>query len=286
MYNSLLFFVKDAFETELEVIFTKSEFKKIQNKFSWEIGPEDFYVPTPDSLDKRDVGTLQLLQPDLFKAIDFSKYDIQFAVFNYYTSSNSEFEFTQAQKIPKPNPFGANLQIPKAGRPRWVDPRTGINYDWYSDEAVFKKSDTSARKEVVDYLSNCDRVRSIKSEFFKIADEQIMEDISSLSDFSKKYVRLINVYSKKTEALKFKVVNAEFFSSRLNTLIEPFNWDDPFFFGSYKIDEFIAAHICQTCKTINLEFDFTNYEYYLEVCSAKDFFYYYDDFVQNLTNSR
>ncbi len=286
MYNSLLFFVKNAFETELEVIFTKSEFKKIQNKFSWEIGPEDFYVPTSDSLEKKDIGTLQLLQPDLFNAINFSKYDIQFSVFHYYTNGNREFEFTLAQKMPKPIPFGENLQIPRAGRPRWVDPRTRINYDWYSDEGVFKKSDTSSSNDVVDYLSNFDHITSIKSELFKANEEQIIENSSLQSEFSEKYVRLINVYNKKTKALKFKVVNSDFFSSRLNELIKPFNWDDPYFFGSYKINEKIAAHICQTCKTINLNFNFTNYEYYLEACSAKDFIYPYDEFVQNVTNSR
>lgn len=282
MYNCVIIQNKEN-DTYLKFLFTKKEFQFIKNYFFWEIGPEGFIINSEDHFTGKQLKEFVKLFPYISE---------DYSIDDNYISFHSGIYFFQIKEYlnEKFYPFekGACNCIyaqltPINGRPRFT---FGDSYivEWFHEFGLYKKKsilDTSKTFFIHPFTRNYtfDKKEDYIPFIEKVKKEK--EKMENLKHDKNQFIRVINVYDKLTQELKYRIINEEFLSSGLDTVIKPFENDDVIFMRSYRIDEEIAAYIIRMFEKVP-DFNFERNEYYLETLAAKDFIYDYKDFADSI----
>lgn len=282
MYNSIILFKKHEFHG-IRLLFTKAEFNKMKNKFSWKIGPEGFVVQQKDYLNKKDLTTLKNeILTDFFEDFNIKDYQVQFSQGVYFFDRKEVYAsyFAPIHKGACPYMYGD--QIAPKTRPRQIHHNNSL--EWYQEYGLFKSKNLKTNeicfthpktgyplfKKENDYLNYL-----TKRESEMRTAKRKLKDLDS-------YIRLINVYSKEDKRLLYRIVFREFYTLGIMNMIEPYKGDDVYFFRSYKINKRIASYIYNNSDNLLINFNFDKYEYFMEVMRAEEFVYTYEEFVDGL----
>lgn len=283
--NSLIFFKENTFEPIAQIIWTLEEFDNIKSNFNWCIGPDGFVVNSEDTLSKDQRQIIFDIFPGVRDNLSIKEFDVVFSDTMHFFSLKKEWNerFFPFKEGP-PRIYGEQC-TPKNNRALICDSDSQYFLEWFHEFGLFKK--TKKSNEKITYF-----IHPI-TKFFMFRNEEEFERYKfefnkdrwmpkELIKDNQLFIRVINVYEINKKALMFRVVNEEFFSSGLHTMILPYENDIDLFFRSYKVTSDIAEYIEEYCDSIHLDFNFNKYEYYLEVLSADDFIYSFNDSIKNL----
>jgi hypothetical protein len=284
MYNSFIFFCKET-DKSIKFILRKDEFNEIKNNFNWIENVEKIIIPKEDYL-----TDIQLLK---FKSL-FKSISDDFKIEHYFISFNQGIYFTTPKKIfhDKFYPFEKNSScldiyqqiIPLNGRPSFT---LGNQYvlEWFYEYGIFLKRDIKHENKqwFIHPITNFYLFSEITQlDEFKLKLKSDMEKALLKSEDSDLFIRVINVYDSKTKKLKYRIVNEEFYTSGLDSIIKPFPGDEVYFFRSYKVTTQVASYIDEMFVNNLIDFDFNKNEYYLEVLSAENFLCSYKELSEGL----
>ncbi|HEX8561782.1 MAG TPA: hypothetical protein VF676_02270 [Flavobacterium sp.] len=271
-------------ESYIKILFNKDELDSIKNHFYWVPGPEGFVVNIEDHFTDGQLQILRDVCPSVYE--DFYKKNEKF----YFSDAAYFFSIQDCLELRsleiRPGAVKSDLYnavVPVDGRPAF-NLRETYKLCWYHEYGLFKLiDDLNSRSWFVDPK---------RHNFVAKNEEDIPQTLNRLNeemkllkrkdyDQNKKFIRVINVYSKETEDLKYRIINEESESSGLCYNVEPYPGDEAIFLRSYKVTQEMASYIADMYFA-PIEFDFNQNLYYLETLDADDFTYSYSDLIKNL----
>lgn len=285
MYNSIAFFNKNSFESNIQILLSKYEFDNIKNEFFWCIGPENFIINSEDSLSGEQLIAFEKIFSNLINDVNLKNYDIQFSRYIYFFTLKEELNKRFYPFKKGPIPISYDLICPNNGRPMILNNLETHYLEWYSEFGLFKSIDmNNENKNFFIHPITKKFMFKDEKEFeafrFEFDKDKLIPKV--LIENDQLFVRVINVYDKKDKTLIYRIINSEFFMSGLDSIIIPYEGDELLYFRSYRITNEISNYIGENFNEVKIDFNFDKYEYYLEVLKADDFVYSYNEFVKDL----
>lgn len=285
MYNSIVFFNKNSFESNIQILLSKYEFDNIKNDFFWCTGSESFIVNSEDSLSGIQLSIFKKIFPSLVNDIGFENFDIQFCSSICFFTLKEELNKRFYPFKKGPIPISYDLICPKNGRPMILN-NLGTHYlEWYSEFGLYRSIDLNneSKSFFIHPITKKFMFKNEKEfEAFRFEFDKDKWIPKILIENDQLFIRVINVYDKKDKTLIYRIINSEFFMSGLDSIITPYEGDELLYFRSYKITSEISEYIRENFNEVKFDFYFDKYEYYLEVLKADDFVYSYNEFVKDL----
>lgn len=285
MYNSIVFFNKDSFESKIQILLSKHEFDIIKNDFFWCYNFEKFVVNCEDSLNATQLKLFKKIFPYLVSDISFEDYEIQFCSSIYLFTLKEELNLRFYPFKKGPIPISYDLICPNNGRPMILNNLGTCYLEWYSEFGLFKSISINNKKNgfFIHPLTKKFMFKDEKEfETFRFEFDKDKWIPKTLIENDQLFIRVINVYDKKDKILIYRIINSEFFMSGLDSIVTPYEGDELLYFRSYKITDEISEYIGENFNELKIVFNFDKYEYYLEVLKADDFVYSYNEFIKDL----
>lgn len=228
----------------------------------------------------------EILSPknDILLAEEYSHLDIDVLKENYITCLSTQYAgefFTIDETIdylicplnnPFPPIFGEQV-MPIDSRPTFENYYT---YIWREDMMVFEVR--RKNKKLFFIHPNSYRVLFIdENQYIEYLNyyESMKTYFESITPDKQRLVRVINVYDKKSNKLKYRILNPEFEKNSIGQIyLNPIEGDEYLFLRSYEITKPLAKKI----KYIyNFDFDFEKNRYFFETLNAEDFTMSYEE---------